>query len=88
MAGITAVGAYVKLRAASSETKWLSMTAVLVALIGIGSLLPAHGQAKGTVADLILTNGKVYTVNPAQPWAEAVAVKDGKIIAVGTTKTL
>ena len=35
-------------------------------------------------ADVIITHGKVYTVNPAQPWAEAVAVKDGKIIAVGT----
>ena len=34
-------------------------------------------------ADLILTNGKVYTVNPAQPWADAVAVRDGKIVFVG-----
>jgi predicted amidohydrolase YtcJ len=32
---------------------------------------------------VIVAQGKVYTVNPAQPWAEAVAVKDGKIIAVG-----
>jgi len=34
-------------------------------------------------ADLILFNGKIYTVNEKQPWAEAVAVKDGEIIAVG-----
>jgi hypothetical protein len=30
-------------------------------------------------ADFVLTNGKVYTVNEKQPWAEAVAVKGNKI---------
>lgn len=34
--------------------------------------------------DLVLTNGKVFTMNPAQPSAEAVAIKDGKIVKVGT----
>lgn len=45
----------------------------------------ALAQSNATPADLIVTHGKVYTVNPAQPWAEAVAVKDGKIVAVGKT---
>src|SRR5262245_40589990 len=36
------------------------------------------------VADSIYTNGEVITVNDAQPSAEAVAVKDGKILAVGS----
>ncbi len=31
----------------------------------------------------IFFNGKIYTVNPAQPWAEAVAVAGGRILAVG-----
>ena len=31
----------------------------------------------------IYHSGKIYTVNPAQPWAEAVAVADGRILAVG-----
>ena len=35
------------------------------------------------MADLVLFNGKVFTVEKAIPWAEAVAVRDGKIIAVG-----
>src|SRR5262245_19913263 len=35
------------------------------------------------VADTIYTNGVVITVNDAQPSAEAVAVKDGRILAVG-----
>jgi predicted amidohydrolase YtcJ len=34
-------------------------------------------------ADLILRNGKIYTGNSRQPWAEAVAIKAGKIVAVG-----
>ncbi len=35
-------------------------------------------------ADLILTNGRVYTVEEGKPWAEAVAIKDGRILAVGS----
>ena len=35
-------------------------------------------------ADLVLTGGAVYTVDAARPWAQAVAVKDGRIVAVGT----
>jgi len=34
-------------------------------------------------ADYVFTNGKVYTVNDKQPWAEAVAVKGNKIVYVG-----
>jgi predicted amidohydrolase YtcJ len=37
-------------------------------------------------ADRVFTNGKIYTVNEAQPWAEAVAVKGDKIIFVGDAK--
>ena len=34
-------------------------------------------------ADMVLRGGKVYTQNPARPWAEAVAVRGNTIIAVG-----
>ncbi|TVZ41641.1 hypothetical protein P886_0989 [Alteromonadaceae bacterium 2753L.S.0a.02] len=45
---------------------------------------PAASAAKpGVVADTVFTNGKVYTVNDQQPWAEAVAVKGNKIVYVG-----
>ena len=37
-------------------------------------------------ADYVFTNGKIYTVNNQQPWAEAVAVKGSKIVYVGDTK--
>jgi hypothetical protein len=35
--------------------------------------------------DLVVTNAKVYTVDPAAPRAEAFAIKAGRFVAVGTT---
>jgi len=40
--------------------------------------------AASDAADTVYTNGKIYTVNEAQPWAEAVAIKDGKFLVVGS----
>jgi len=40
------------------------------------------------VVDLALINGKVITVNPRSELAEAVAVRDGKIFAVGKTSKI
>src|SRR4030043_867919 len=37
------------------------------------------------MADLGLVNGSVWTVNPAQPWAEAVAMDGDRISRVGRT---
>ena len=36
--------------------------------------------------DLLLTNGKVYTVNSAQPWVEAIGVEDGSIRFLGNSE--
>lgn len=40
------------------------------------------------VADLIIINGRVFTVDESNPEAEAIAVKGEKIIAVGSTKEI
>ena len=37
-----------------------------------------------TSADMIVTNGRIYTVDPAQPWAEAMACRDCRILALGS----
>jgi hypothetical protein len=34
-------------------------------------------------ADLLFSGGPVYTADAAMPWAEAVAVRDGRLLAVG-----
>jgi predicted amidohydrolase YtcJ len=39
-------------------------------------------------ADEIFINGRFYTVDPKNPWADAVAVKDGKFIAVGNNEAI
>lgn len=36
-------------------------------------------------ADLCILDASVYTVDASSPWAEAIAVRDGRILAVGTT---
>jgi hypothetical protein len=35
--------------------------------------------------DVVVTNARVYTVNKAQPWAEAIAIAGDRITRVGTT---
>lgn len=34
-------------------------------------------------ADLILRNGRIYTVDPGRSWASAVAIRNGRYVAVG-----
>ena len=38
--------------------------------------------------DTILVNGKVFTANPSQPWAQAVAVTGDRITAVGESSAI
>ncbi len=40
-------------------------------------------KKKAACADKIFYNGHIYTMDPGLPWAEAVAVSDGKVMAVG-----
>ncbi|MCC7354720.1 MAG: amidohydrolase [Anaerolineae bacterium] len=39
-------------------------------------------------ADAILSRARLYTVDDAQPWAEAVAVREGRIVAVGDAREM
>jgi predicted amidohydrolase YtcJ len=64
------------------------LTKQLVAAISLAGLLYASSPVSGVeriTADTLFINGQVYTVNPQQPWAEAVAVSDGGILFVGDT---
>ena len=53
---------------------------ILASLIG---LLVAPISAFAEEADAVYINGKIYTVNDEQPWAEAVAIEDGTFVFVG-----
>jgi predicted amidohydrolase YtcJ len=41
--------------------------------------------AAGQPADLVLLNGRVYTLDPGRPWAEGLAITGDRIAAVGTS---
>lgn len=46
----------------------------------------AHAPgARRDAPDLVLTGGKLFTADSAHPWAEAVAIRGERIVAVGTT---
>jgi predicted amidohydrolase YtcJ len=62
-------------------------TALLV--VAVGTLLAFAGVAgakKPRTADTVFTHGYVYTVNPGQRTAQAVAVRGDKIIYVGSNR--
>jgi predicted amidohydrolase YtcJ len=46
--------------------------------------LPLALAATAAPADLVLRGGVVHTVDPARPRAQAVAVREGRIVAVGS----
>ncbi len=56
---------------------------IVLALIGLATV--ASRPAQASPQPLVLTNGKVYTGNGEQVWAEAVGVKDDKIVFVGSS---
>jgi predicted amidohydrolase YtcJ len=64
----------------------LAMAGLLTGLVAGCASSPdrALAPAPVVVADTIFAGGDIVTVNDAQPTAEAVAVKDGRILAVGT----
>ena len=39
---------------------------------------------KANTADIVLRNGRIYTVDTRRSWAAAVAVRNGRIVAVGS----
>ena len=59
----------------------------VVALVAcLGMAVPSQSEIEAPnadAADVVISGAKVFTVNSQQPWAEAVAVKDGRIQYVG-----
>ncbi len=51
-------------------------------------LLSRCSSQSNDAPDLILVNGKVITVDSNDRIAEALAIKDGKIVAIGTSQTI
>ena len=58
----------------------MTRMALLVFVLASAGLW-AQGPAP---ADLVLTGGRIYTLDAAKPWAEAVAIRGSRIVAVGS----
>ena len=60
-------------------------------LLGLLLAIAGLALAQGLIveaADIIVIHGRVYTLNPKQPWAQAVAIRKGMIVAVGEDATI
>ena len=60
-------------------------TFVVLVVLAVGGL---YGCVKKQPADLVLTNGKIITLEEIAPTAEALAVAGDRIVAVGTAKKI
>ena len=68
-------------------TRIMKKTAFLIVAILLIGLTAGYAQNQ-EIADLVVNNGKIFTVADMNSFVQAVAVKDGKILAVGTSEAL
>ena len=63
-----------KINQLHSRRQFLGVFAAAIPLLSFGKI----------EAEIILYNGNVFTVNPNEPTAQALAITDGRLIAVGS----
>ncbi len=66
---------------ATKLTNFAWLGALLVALAACGKQSADSGAQES--ADMIITGARIYTSDKQQPWAEALAIKDGRFVYVG-----
>ena len=76
----TAVRAAIRMAAVMALV--MQLTVCLTAHAATDVVIKTHASA-AKAADKVGLNGKIYTVNPMQPWAEAVAIKGTDLVYVG-----
>ena len=68
------------------KKKYLIVMKLLASLILI-SCSSKDELSNHNFADLVLQNGAIYTVDKNRSWAEAIAIKDGIIVFIGTNSS-
>ena len=63
-----------------------TLAVILACVLCAVSSLPVSGQQQS--AELVLVGGNIYTVDRARPHAQAIAVDDGRIVAIGSNQTI
>ncbi|HZH18285.1 MAG TPA: amidohydrolase [Archangium sp.] len=62
----------------------MAMILLVLTLVGCATS-PRTAPGSGELATLAILNARVWTGNPRQPWAEAVAIRGERLAAVGST---
>jgi predicted amidohydrolase YtcJ len=60
------------------------LACVTAVVLGIALFAGLRSRSAAPLAETIIRDAKIYTVSPDRPWAEALAIRGGKILAVGT----
>ena len=68
--------------------KWKRVQQLALCLLVVCFSWASSAETKSPTADVILVHARIFTVNPRQPWAEALAIGDGKILAAGTDREI
>src|SRR5215469_445460 len=76
----------VMLPGSAARGSWKMRSVLCYAVVLLAAL--AVNAAQGRSATLILRNGRIWTENPQQPEAEAVAIDGNLIMAVGSSATI
>jgi predicted amidohydrolase YtcJ len=61
----------------------LAVLAVIVALAGASALRVKARPAQDAPRTVLYLHGRIYTNDPQHPWAQAMAIRDGKIACIG-----
>ena len=71
-------------------THHIAGAVLVLSLTGVAALRAPvrQSQAVASPADLVLTNGRVVTVEDSQPEAEAIAIRGDRIVALGSSRDL
>ncbi len=57
---------------------------VISIIVALGAVAPATAQQVTNERVTVLVNGRLWTGDSAAPWAEAIALRGGRILAVGS----
>ena len=61
---------------------------ILIAILVTSIPSRAQMSARIAPADILIVHAKVYTLDQHAPWAQALAIRRGKIVAVGSDEVV
>lgn len=71
-----------------AKVKALCSFVGLLAAVSLACSLSSLAQNSGQLAEVVLLHGHIYTLDSGHPWAQAVAIRDGKIFALGSDRDI